>query len=764
MPKVDEIKYKDYQIGEHTIKVPLPKKQSDIFFLKEPKGNQYWDRDKYIAENDYRKIWFDFIPNYTRMDQAATSYNNDGLLVTLNPEDSEYVDGIYQQETDRRMNGIHFMNDGEATWITGDHYFFLMYARIQRHDGKGNYGDYRVFQSDYLYLIHHCNTSRFTSNPEEEPRPNKLGLFLTKAKKTGITNIHWSGYYLNKATLYRNRNLGYMNIDLKQAAKTFNDYFMFSYNGLISPLRADYRSRSLTDGNIVFAKSYASSKKIKYNTDEDDINSTVQCVPTKNKAFDVAVMSDITFDEPTKYEEDFGEIWRTNKEAVKIQSKINGRAWLFNYTPEDNGDSFRASRKIFFESKLKTITANSEGQTTTGLICHHIPACESWEGAFDKFGRCDKQRALREIQRERDKVAGDANALQAITRQYANNEREAWGSGGATSVFDPIRLAELDIELEILQRAEQTFTWGHYEWENPLWEIGRKDRRPKGVFGPVKWVPITEEERYRGKDDKIRRYRERLPQEVNQAILYGKDEYKNLIPPPLFSSCGGIDPAEWTEAGSIEEGSMIAIDVMSIHNTSKNTAAQKVVTKVQLDEYLARPDNPKEWYEDIVKMIVYHGMLIVIEANNAATATQLEEEGLGHYMLFKNSEGVIVPYKANHRKLPVELGGQLKFIKNVKAGGINVISDIIIYIKSYLQRAKKEYGEVDYGELIRSERFLAQAKEFDAKDTKRFDLVMAKGYALMCHENYLALLQQYPEESFKEYEVNSTLAALDKWH
>lgn len=757
MQKPDEIKYKDFVVGEHTIKIPMPKKQSDIFFLKEKQDNQYWDRDKFIKENDFRDTWLGFIPNFTRMNQATTSYDADGLLVSLNVEDSAYVDRIYEQETERRINGIHFMNNGEVTWLTGDHYFFLMYARIQRHDGKGNYADYREFQRDYLYLIHHANTSRYNG------QPNILGLFLTKAKKTGITNIHWAGYYLNKSTLYRNRNLGYMNIDLKQSAKTFNDYFMFSYNGIISPLRAEYRSRSLADGNIVFAKSYASSKKIKYNTDEDDLNTSVTCVPTKNKAFDVAVMSDITFDEPTKYSEDFGEIWRTNKEAVKIQSKINGRAWLFNYTPEDNGDSFRAARKIFFESKLKTITANSEGQTTSGLICHHIPASESWEGAFDKFGKCDRQKAMREIQRERDKVQADANALQSITRQYANSEREAWGSGGATSVFDPIRLAELDVDLEILQRAEQTFTWGHYEWDNPIWEVGRKDKRPKGVFGTVKWVPITEEEYKKGKTDKVRRYRTPYPQDVNQSILQGKDEYGNLLPPPVFTSCGGIDPAEWTEAGSIDEGSMIAIDVMAILNQLRDTQSGKVVTKVQLDEYLARPDNPKEWYEDIVKMIIYHGMLIVIESNNAATATQLEEEGLGHYMLWKDSEGVIVRYKANHRNLPAEFGGKLRLIKNTKAGGVYIISDLILFIKSYLQRAAKEHGEIDYGELIRSERFLLQAREFDSFDTKKSDLIMAKGYCLMCHENYLTLLLQHKEENLNAYEVSAVLDALDKW-
>jgi len=758
MQKPDEIKYKDFVVGEHTIKIPMPKKQSDVFFLKDKQDNQYWDRDKFIKENDYRDIWLGFIPNFTRMNQATTSYDADGLLVSLNVEDSAYVDKIYEQETERRINGIHFMNNGEVTWLTGDHYFFLMYARIQRHDGKGNYADYREFQRDYLYLIYHCNTSRFNG------QPNILGLFLTKAKKTGITNIHWAGYYLNKSTLYRNRNLGYMNIDLKQAAKTFNDYFMYSYNGLISPLRAEYRSRSLADGNIVFAKNYASSKKFKYNTDEDDLNTSITCVPTKNKAFDVAVMSDITFDEPTKYSEDFGEIWRTNKESVKIQSKINGRAWLFNYTPEDNGDSFRSARSIFFNSKLKKITPESQGQTPTGLICHHIPACESWEGAFDKFGKCDKQKALHEIQIERNKVESDANALQAITRQYANTEREAWGSGGTTSIFDPVRLAELDFDLEVLQKSERTFTYGHYEWENPLWEVGKKDRRPKGEFCRVKWVPISDEDFRKGKTDKIRRYREPYPQDVNISIQKGKDEYGNLLPPDIFTTCAGIDPAEVVEAGNMDDGSMIAIDVMAIYNQLRDTANGKPATKVQLDEYFARPDNPDEWYEDIVKMIIYHSMIFIIEANNSATATRLEKEGLGYYMLWKNSENIITTYKPNHRSLPAELGGGLKFIKNMNVkGGENTISDIIIHIKKYLQRGAKEHGEIDYGELIRSERFILQAQEFDAYDTKKSDLIMAKGYCLMCHDNYLTLLHQHKEDSFKPDEIGAFLLAIDKW-
>lgn len=63
-------------------------------------------------------------------------------------------------------------------------------------------------------------------------------------------------------------------------------------------------------------------------------------VPTKAKEFDVAVMSDIAFDEPTKYPESFSEIWRTNKASVKIQSKINGKARQFSYTEGTGTPSF----------------------------------------------------------------------------------------------------------------------------------------------------------------------------------------------------------------------------------------------------------------------------------------------------------------------------------------------------------------------------------------------------------------------------------------
>jgi len=734
---------KYYKVGEHNILVPEPEKKSDILFINENKDNAFWQRDILIKE--YRQVWLDFIPNFTKMWQNATIYDQDGMLVSLNEDDSKYVDRIWLQERHRRVHGVHFKNKDTIQWITGDHYFFLMHARMQRHDGMGQYADYRKFQSDYAYIIHHARTN-----------PHILGAFVSKPKKTGITNFHWSGVYLNKATLYKNKNLGYMNINQQQAAKTFNDYFMYSYNGLTSPLKPEFRNKSLVEGTITFARSYSSSKKAvrPNNSDEDDdLNTSVFCVPTKNKAFDVAVMSDITMDEPTKYKENFAEIWRTNKEAVKIQSKFNGRAWLFNYTPEENSESFKEARTIFFDSELKTITPFSDGQTKEGLICYHIPAYGAWEGAFDKYGECDEEKAIKEIQRERDKVKGNRNALQAITRQYANDKREAWGAGGLTSIFDPVRLTELEMDLEEEQRSGQTFEEGELQWVNPLWEVGKKDKRPAGTFDLVKFIPLTREQKEKGAEGKMRMYEKLAPRIANRCLLHGKDEFSNLMPPERFIFCAGIDPADFRDSGNAEEGSLIGMYAMAIHDELTNTANRKVTTKIIYAEYHSRPDNPEEWYQDIVKFIIYYGAIVIIEANNGTIATRLEAEGLGHYMLFKNSDGIISKYKANHK-------GTLKHIKNVKAGNVDIIADLILYIKNYLLEGNEEYGEIDYGKTIKSEKLLAQLKDFDPDDTKKSDLVMAFGYTLMCHYNYLVLLNQPVDRLYQSHYIRTAFNAV----
>lgn len=728
-------------VGEHAVKMkPLPKDKKDIIFLEEDYENAYFDRERILKEQ-YKSLWFKFIPNETLLYKDATLTDDDGFLISLNTEDSDYIIATYEREMIRRTEGVHIRIANEIIWITGDFWFVLMWCKTKRPDKRSDYFDYRAYQRDFFYLIHHCNVS-----------DHILGCFWSKAKKTGVTNLMWL-YFLNKATMTKNVNLGNMNIDQDKGAKTFRDHFLYAYNGLIPALKADFKSKSENEGRITFGNKNSTKKGSRRSSNDEELNSTVMCVATAMNSFDVDVFTDQWYDEGPKVKQDFGAIYRSNSGGTRIQDFIVGKQWLTSYTPEVSGISFKACKSIFYDSELKTITPESNGKTKSMLICHHIPAYDSWATSFDKYGECNSADAKSKIQAERDSLKDRPQEYLKKVREYANTKKEAWSVADSSSVFDPLRLADLEFELDLEQRARQTFVEGELQWVKPLWEAGKKDQRPKGIFDRVIFVPITDEEKRRGKKAKLRIYNMPHSSELNLPLQTGRDEQNNVLPPKIFKQVGGVDPADFRDVGNFEEGSMIAMYAMSVHDPLLNAARRAVVTKTLTVEYFERPDSPIEWYEDIVKHIIFFGALSIVEANNATIATKLEDEGLGHYMLFKDQNGVITTYKADHNRT-------LKHIKNSNSGNTNTVSDLIMYISNYLLQGSPENGDIDYGKTIKSERLLKQLKEFDPNDTKKFDLAMAFGYCLWAHEVYIGILTMPDTSRYRENEVNAVIAAL----
>lgn len=712
------------RVGEHGIPIPEPKSKSDILFYDDK--DPIWNRSRLIE--GYRDIWMDFLPWHTKMDQKATLYDQDGILISLNKDDSDYIRRIYEQETNRRRYGVHFKNGKEIVWLTGDHYFSLMWCKGQRHDGLGDFFDYREFQSHYFFYIIHLAWYF----------PHLLGAFWSKAKKTGITNLFWL-YYLNRATMRKNKNFGYMNIDQEQAAKTFCDYFLYSYNNLIPALRPVFKNKSEVNGTIKFGNGFNNSKKAQMMAYDsaNELNSTVMCVPCQNKAFDVAVMNDCAYDEPTKYK-DFEEIWRTNRESVKIQSKINGRNWLFNYTEGQDTESFKSARKVFLDSELRTIREGGN-QTTTGLICIHIPACVSWEGAFTRYGKCDEMKAMAEIQMERDRYSDDPRQLQAITRQYANNKREAWGSAGAGSVYDNIILGDLLATIEVDQLHINSYEEGHFEWKNNMWNIDRTLRR-KGVFSEVRWVPLTPEEVASGKHDKFRMYHDIPFDHRNRWVKMGRDEWNCLHAPERFNYIMGGDPTKYAAASEVIQGSKNAGFIFNMPDEKIDARRGSVVTKVLQVEYYDRPEQPEEAFEDYLMMMLYTGCLSLIEANEPYVATRMLEEGMGQYMLVRDEAGIIRPWERS-MGLPKEEDKKYQLVRIVANGNNKEMLETLVRVtKAYFKRPKPGSGEKNYGPTFLSERSIRQLMDFDVSNTKLYDLAMALGWCLFGIDLYVDYL------------------------
>lgn len=720
-------------IGEHTVSVPDPIDKRDILFygMKDP----YWVREVALKDyNDHNGIFFDFLPGKggTKIYQDATLYNSDGVLTHLNKEDSDWIVRMYEREFHRRTFGIHFMNGKELTHLTGDYWFILAWCKTKRPDKISEYFDYYHYQSEYLKLIKHVNITEHID-----------GLDLSKAKKTGITNIHWL-YYLNKATMSKNLNLGGMNIDQGKQAKTFKDHFMYAFNGLPPILQPGIKTKSEADGIITFGERATNSKRNNKGKiiSEDELNTTVMCVPTAMNAFDVDVFSDLWYDECPKFTKDFGEIYRSNAEGTKLQDFSAGKKWLTSYTPEGEAPSFIAAKKIFYDSELRTINPElNTNRTLSGLICHHIPAYASWKSEIDKYGKCNEKAAMAKIQARRDALKDRPRELQAETRRYANSKREAWTTGGAGSIFDNVRLSELLINIEEEQRSSITppYLEGKLEWTNPLWEMGLKNRRPKGFFCPVKFVALTNQEKSRGDTGRLRIYND-IPESLKNAVLKnGRDEYGCLLPPAVFKSFLGADPTQHAAASEVIEGSKNAYHTMSSVDPKLDQMMGKPSSGLIDFEYFYRPEMPDEAYEDLLKLIIYTGSLACVEANVPTMATRLMEEGLGNYMLIKDKEGA---YKIWERwmGLPHEEKKEYHLIRTTSnnAQSRELLEIFVRLIITFIQAPVD--GDKDYGATIKSERVISQLMNLDITDTKLFDLFMSWGYTIFCKEQYSAML------------------------
>jgi len=720
-------------IGEHIVNIPDPKDKRDILFydLKDP----YWVRDLALKDyEDHNGIFYDFLPGKggTKLYQDATLYNQDGVLISLNKEDSDWMIRMYEREWNRRTYGVHFMNGKEITHIPGHYWFILAWCKTKRPDKVSEYFDYYEYQCDYIRLIDYVNGSEHID-----------GLDLSKAKKTGITNIHWL-YYLNKTTMTKNVNCSNMNIDQAKGAKTFRDHFMYAFNGLPSVLKPGIKTKSEADGIITFGERATNSKRNNRGkiTTEDELNTTVMCVPTALNAFDVDVFSDTWVDEGPKITKDFEAIYRSNSEGTKLQDYTAGKKWMTSYTPEGEAPSFIFCKKLFYDSELRTINKELDtNRTLSGLICHHIPAYASWKSEINKYGKCDEHGAMRKIQARRDALKDRPRELQAETRRYANTKREAWTTGGAGSIFDNVRLSELLINIEEEQRnsIRPPYQEGKLEWTNPLWEMGLKNRRPRGSFCPVKFTPLTNPERARGDTGRLRIYND-IPDSLKNAVLRnGRDENSCILPPDVFKSFLGADPTQHAAGSEVIEGSKNAYHTMSSVDPRLDQMMGKPASGLIDFEYFFRPEMPDEAYEDLVKLIIYTGSLCAVEANVPTMATRLMEEGLGYFMLVKDKEGF---YKIWQRWMGL-INEEKKEYHLIRTTSNNAQSrellEIFVRLMITFLQAPID-GDKDYGATIKSERLITQLMNLDITDTKLFDLFMSWGYTLFVKEQYSAML------------------------
>jgi hypothetical protein len=667
--EVIELSYLHIQLP----KVP-PKK--DILFSDKPKKDQYWrrvDPPREISSIKTMDEWY----------EAPREFQN---------RFAPYI----EQEFKRRRDGVWFMNNGTPTYITGHHYMFLQWSKIDV-----GYPSFLSFQKDLFIHFAAC-----------EFDPRSMGQIYTKCRRSGYTNMS-AAILVDEATQVKEKLLGIIsktggdaqdNVFMKKVVPIFRSYpFFFKpiVDGTTNPrVELAFRepSRRITKKNKVVQKGEA-------------LDTIVNWKNTVSNAYDGEKMHILYFDEAGKFEKglDIREFWRIHRTCLLVGRKIIGKALVGStVNPLDKGG--REYRDMYYDSD--PLDRNENGRTKTGLYKIFIPAYDALEGFFDRYGNAiseDPEKAVLSedgsvldigaktfLKNERKGQKNNSYELNEIIRQFPFTEEEAFRDSTKSSLFN-------------IQRVYEQIQYNDEMYPNPVvtgnfvWRNGVVDTEV--VFTPdpngrwrVSWMP---------------------PADMRNKT---KEQNGKIVAPNDMFGCAGVDSYD--------------IDATVDYRSSKgachfyNKFNMQYPSNMFVAEYASRPPLAKIFYEDVLMAAKFYGYPILIENNKYGIARYFETRGYDGYLLERPEHlGKVAGNKT----------------KGIPSNSQDVIQAHAQAIEAYIHDHVGLHPETgNYGNMYFN-RTLEDWINYKIDDRTKFDLTISSGLALLAAQK---VVQEKPQTDF----------------
>jgi len=504
-----------------------------------------------------------------------------------------------EEEFRRRREGFWFYNNGVPTYITGRHYMMLQWTRMDI-----GYPSFLNFQREIFLHLAAC-----------EADPRCIGQLYTKCRRSGYTNI-CSAVLLDEATQVKDKLLGIQsktgkdaqeNIFMKKVVYMFRHYpFFFKpiQDGTTNPrMELAFRepSKRITKKNKTAQKGEA-------------LNTVINWKNTTNNAYDGEKLHILYLDEAGKWEKptDIRDAWRIQRTCLIVGRKIVGKAMVGStVNPMDKGG--KEYKDLWKDSDPTERNAN--GRTRSGLYRLFIPAYESLEGFFDKYGNPVVKNPPEPVQgidgedvvigartylkNEREALKHDASELNEVTRQFPFTTDEAFRDSIDGSLFNIGKIYEQ------IQYNEELYpnpvVIGNFQWKG-----GEKDTEV--VFSPdvngrfrIAWMP---------------------PKEIRNLRKYDRNK---KIAPNAELGVGGVDSYD-LDATVDGRGSKGALHLY-------NKFHMEYPSNMFVLEYASRPPLAKIFYEDVLMAAVFYGYPILIENNKYGIARYFESRGYDGYLM-----------------------------------------------------------------------------------------------------------------------------------
>jgi len=675
---------KDGTIGDvveiNGLKIALPATPENIRQRSKRQSEQYWEPSQYPTELNRIKSIFQW--NET-------------------PKEFKYkwVDYI-EQEFDRRDNGFWFMNNGVPTYITGTHYMYLQWTKIDV-----GLPDFREANRIFFIYWEACRAD-----------DRCFGMVYLKIRRSGFSFMS-SAECVNTATLAKDARIGILSKTGADAKKMFTDKVVpisSNYPFFFKPVQ-DGMDKPKTELAYRVPASKITKKNM-YETDGSDItglDTTIDWKNTDDNSYDGEKLLLLVHDESGKLlkPNNILNSWRVTKTCLRLGSKIIGKCLMGSTSNalDKGGENFK---KLYYDSDPKK--RNSNGQTKSGLYNLFIPMEWNMEGFIDRYGNpvfdtpaepiegVDggkiRMGAIEYWKNEVESLKGDADALNEYYRQFPRTESHAFRDESKSSLFNLTKIyQQIDYNDSLIR--DNVLTRGSFHWKD-----GKKDTE-------VVWTP----------DDRGRFLVSWIPskQYMNNVVI------RNGVKFPGNEHMGafGCDPYDisGTVGGIGSNG--------ALHGLTKYHMEDAPVNHFFL-EYIARPQTAEIFFEEILMACVFYGMPILAENNKPRLLYHLKNRGYRKFSINRPDR-----HKSKLSGTEKELGGIPNTSEAVKQAHASAIET---YIEKHVGiDLEGTYRDNDLMGDMYFTRTLQEWARFDINNRTKFDAAISSGLAIMATQQGL---------------------------
>jgi len=620
----------------------------------------------------------------------------------------DYID----EEFKRREEGFWFNNNGTPTYITGTHYMYLQWSKIDV-----GAPDFREANRLFYIFWEACKADK-----------RCYGMCYLKNRRSGFSFMS-SAETVNQATLASDSRFGILSKTGADAKKMFTDKVVpisINYPFFFKPIQ-DGMDRPKSELAYRVPASKFTRKKITANEQQEDLvglDTTIDWKNTGDNSYDGEKLQLLVHDESGKWErpDNILNNWRVTKTCLRLGSRIIGKCMMGSTSNalDKGGENFK---KLYNASDVTK--RNRNGQTASGLYSLFIPMEWNYEGFIDEHGSpvfntpdndvYDPHGELIDVgvidnwQNEADGLKNDQDALNEFYRQFPRTTEHAFRDEANNSIFNLVKIYEQIDYNEEMSRTLGIST-GSFQWVN-----GVKDSSvifypdPNGRF-KVSWVPPTNIQ------NKI---------VIKNGIKYPGNEHMGAFGCDSYDISGTVD-------GKGSKGALHGLTKFSMEDAPANTFFL---------EYIARPQTAEMFFEDVLMALVFYGMPILAENNKPRLLYYLRRRG---YRGFSMNRPDKVWNKLSTAEK--EVGGIPNSSEDIKQAHAAAIE---MYIQSHVgMNTEGQFGNCYFNELLND------WAKFDINKRTKHDASISSGLAIMACNRHL----YRPNATIEKPKLNISIA------